>query len=318
MRLLTLILTLTPLLGSSTTLQTPSKNKSFHYAIDLEYDTLSRSIDQSDGKVSSQVNDLLRLKFEMHLLPQTYDIKLSYTRSITDNVNAAAYNPNNYNKETQSYKLIATPYYHKQFGGLALFHTKQEQNSHYTNLTASAMPLVSYQIDNSKPSGWDLLSFANDLASNQAVQYKEAASYTGFKYLLPQNDYLPKGFNIYYSTMDRSTLYYARYGGVDSLIALSGKGKLYGLGVQRSLHELPNKQLCVDLIQISKGGFSGFPAVKLSEYSAGLAYKSDQWYVKGIALLYVAESFESSLNNKSLITPKQQDIFASLHLGISF
>jgi len=295
-----------------------NSDKNFTVNVDLFYASLARSIDGFEDRVSSTVNDILQIKMALNIFPKTYDIKLEYSQNLTETVDSNLYNPKGYDETASSLLLSIIPWYDKRYGGLGLFHTYAQQNSHYVNKTASPMALVSYELDNSAMSGWELLSFANDLNSNQSFQSKEEVSYTGFKYLLPKFSYLPNGANIYYSTMDRSTVYFATYDGVNKLIALSGKGELYGFGLQRSFTELPNDQLSLDLIQLSKGGFTGFPAVELSEYTAGVTYKTKKWYIKAVTLMYIVESFSTSLNNKILSIPKQTDIFTSLHFGLRY
>ncbi len=294
------------------------KEKLFIYDIDLSYHGLSRSISTSSNGLSSSVNDILHINFQATILPESYDIELNYVKNLTNNVDASLYNPQNLDSDTESIYASMIPWYDNTYGGLGVFYSSAQQNSQYFNNSGSAVALVSYTWDSSQPSNWNLLSIATDLSSGQGVQVKEKAAYTGFKYLLPQTKYLPKGSNVYYSTMNRSSVYFATFDGVDKLIYLSGTGTMYGLGIQRSLHELPTNELTLDLVQLSKGAFSGFPAVALSEYTAGATYKAENWFIKGLALIYVAEEFSTTLNSKALIIPQQTDIFYSLSFGLIY
>ena len=136
--------------------------------------------------------------------------------------------------------------------------------------------------------------------------------------MLPEYEYLPKGTNVYYSRMDRTTVYYGTWGMVDHLIYVSGRGDLYGFGLQRELHELPKNKLSLDLLQISKGGFSSFPDLDLYELSLGATYMRDSFYVKAFGLVYVADEFSALLDDQELFIPRQTDTLINVKVGMSF
>ncbi len=283
------------------------------YALDIEssYVNLTRTIDNGATAVRSEVDDVLHLKTTLTLWPQTYNLTLSLSKNLTKNVEEGLYNPNGYDSSVTHYYAAATPWYHPEYGGLGVFYTHAEQNSRIINGTDHAIGPYTYV-------GQTLTAVAPEMPSGARYQTKEKASYLGVKYLLPEISWLPKGANVYYSTMDRSTVYYATttWSGVatDRIIHLDDTGVLYGFGLQRALHELPQNALSLDLVQLSKGSFGNFPKIRLSEYTAGATYRGQGWYVKGIVLLYVAEAYRSG----ALSVPRQSDYLTSVHLGISF
>lgn len=283
------------------------------YAVDLEtvYVNMTRSIDNGATDVESKVDDILHLKMTLTLFPKTYNITLGYAKNITENVDNDLYNPNGYDSDVSHIYVAATPWYHESYGGLGLFYTSSDQNSRFVNKT-------DHDIGPYKYKGKTLTWAAPAIPSGESYQTKEKASYLGVKYLIPQLSWLPKGANVYYSTMDRSTVYYAAttWNGTktDRILHLSDTGALYGFGLQRSLHELPREHLSLDLVQISKGAFGSFPKIELSEYTAGATYRGRGWYLKGVMLLYVAEEYA----NGGLYVPRQSDYMTSIHLGMSF
>jgi hypothetical protein len=257
------------------------------------------------------VDDILHLKATLTLLPETYNMTLGLAKNITQNVRNDLYNPNNYDSDVYHLNIAATPWYHETYGSIGLFYTAFEQNSRFINKTDHAIGPYKYD-------GKTLTWVAAAVPAGKSYQTKEKASYLGIKYLLPRSEWFPKGANIYYSTMDRSTVYYATttWSGTqtDRILHISDTGVLYGLGLQRALHELPEKSLSLDLLQISKGGFGSYPRISLSEYTAGATYRGKGWYLKGIMLLYVVEEY----SNGALFVPRQSDYMTSVHLGMSF
>jgi hypothetical protein len=208
------------------------------------------------------------------------------------------------------------PYYNEVYGGLGIFYTESEQNGQYKNKTDKTMRLSEYFIT-------DRIRFrqiagTETLKPNQSFQSKEKFSYLGIKYLLPSYEYLPKGANIFYSKMDRDSVYFGTVGTGNHLIRVSNDGEMYGIGLQRSMDELPVGKISLHLLQLSKGKFDGFPSIKLSEYTAGVTYKAKDWYLKVDGLIYVAEEFSHKFTKVSLDVPKHTDVMATVHLGTSF
>lgn len=282
------------------------------YHVDLEtvYVNLTRTID-TGARVESKVDDILHLKATLTLLPETYNLTLGYAKNLTENVKDNLYNPNRYDSDVSHLYAAATPWYHERYGGIGIFYTASEQNSRFINKT-------DHDIGPYKYIGHTLTAVAPAIPAGASYQTKEKASYLGVKYLLPKSSWLPRGANVYYSTMDRSTVYYATtdWGGMksDRIVHVSDTGVLYGFGLQRALHELPEEKLSLDLVQISKGGFGSFPKIELSEYTAGATYRGRGWYLKGVMLLYVAEAY----SKEGLHVPRQSDYMGSIHLGMSF
>lgn len=283
------------------------------YRVDLEtvYVNMTRTIANGGTDVESKVDDVLHLQGTLTLLPETYGITLSYAKNITKNVESGLYNPNGYDSDVSHLYAAVTPLYHETYGGVGIFYTSSEQNSRFINKTDHAIGPYKYN-------GTTLTWVAPAIPAGASYQTKEKASYLGVKYLLPTFSWLPRGANVYCSTMDRSTVYYATttWSGVktDRIVHVADTGVLYGFGLQQALHELPEEKLSLDLVQISKGGFGSFPKIELSEYTAGATYRGKGWYLKGVMLLYVAEEYKKD----NLHVPRQSDYMGSVHLGMSF
>ena len=282
------------------------------------YVSLNRNISDAGDKVDSKVFPIFSATFGVVFFPGEYDLKLSYTHNITDSVDNGMYNPHDYDDSVSSIEISVIPYYHKRYGGIGLFYTDAEQNAKYTNKTDKSMPISMYDWTDATHTSWGLIPIADDLPSGNSYQSKESFSYLGIKYMLPEYKYLPKGVNLYYSIMDRTTVYYGTWGAEDTLIYISGKGNLYGFGLLRELHELPKNKLSLDLLQISKGSFSGFPNLDLYEFSLGSTYKRDSFYIKAFALVYIADEFNALLDNKKLFIPRQTDTLINVKIGVTF
>jgi len=289
----------------------------YYLSASLSYMKMLRTIDTSETKVSSKIDDVANISLEAIILPEFLNITLNYSRNITPNIDTNMFNPFDYDDSAHHLSASIEPWYDERFGGVAVFYSLTQQNSSYTNETDSNISVRQYEL--LTPTTWGLKTISNaTLTSKSSIQFKEQASYTGFKYLLPTFDILPKGLNVYYSIMDRTMLYYATYDAVDTLVYVDSAGYLYGIGYQRSLMELEENKLALHLVQVSKGAFQTFPAINLSEYTAGLTYKGSNWYVQAVALIYVSESYTGTIDNKNLVVPTQTDYFLSAYAGISF
>jgi hypothetical protein len=314
MKALSLFLTLTlAALANETEVHSDKSWKDYLlFDVDLSYVTMHRSIDNADNIIDSNVNDILNVSLLATLFPKEYDLQIGYSHNLTNNVDKNLYNPRNYNNNVEHFLISAKPYYNEQYGGLGIFYTMAQQNSSYTNKSGATLMLNEYSGTTMNNTG--------TLSANQGYKSKEKASYLGIKYLLPEYKYLPKGANIYYSIMDRTTVYYGRTlnDATDHLIYMSGKGNMYGFGLQRELYELPMNELSLDLVQISKGSFSDFPNLDLLEYTAGATYKSEHFYVKAFALVYIAQEFNSNMGGMQLHIPKMTDIMGTIKVGTSF
>ena len=313
-----------PYLMASEDEKDDQKKDFYHFNLDLTYNSLARSIVGHENLVESKINDVLNGSFAVTFFPGDYNIKLGLSKSISDTVDSGLYNPLNHDDDVTNFSFSVSPYYDKDYGGLALFYTSVEQNSQYKNKTNDPMGLYKYS-----NTGLNLVQVAPSLPAGDSYQSKEEVSYLGVKYLLPESKFLPKGANIYHSIMDRTIVYLARFSGTATeyfdtsngnfrLLHVSDKGKLYGFGIQRSLDDLPLNKFSLDLLQISKGGFTGFPDIDLSEFTIGVTYRAENWYVKLVALKYIAHQFKASFDNKDLLVPIQSDILGSIHIGYSF
>jgi len=284
--------------------------------IHTAYTYQNRKIDVSKDIIEATVFPVLSASLEIVLLPKTYNLKLAYTRDIIDGVDDNLYNPKGYDDTTSFLELSMIPYYNKDYGGLGIFYTSAQQNSKYTNNANTDMPINKYDMVNGT---LPLLPVTTNLPANQSYQSKEKVDYLGIKYMLPTYKYLPKGANIYYSQMDRTTVYYANFANQNQLIEISGKGKLYGFGLQRELHDIKLDVFSLDLLQFSKGGFSGFPDLELYETSVGGVYKSKNFYIKAFALVYVAKEFSYQFfSSETLTIPQTTDTLLSVKLGTTF
>lgn len=286
--------------------------------LNLSYVVMDRSILGADSVVDSKVNPILNATIGVTLFPSTYNLSLGYTHNITTNVDDNLYNPYQYDDNVEHYFISAKPYYNEKFGGVGIFYTFASQNSSYQNKLSTTMMIGKYGRDWTQPSGWNLVKQYPSIQPQQTFQSKEKASYLGIKYLFPKYKYIPKGSNVFYSIMDRTTVYYSTLATNHYLIYMSGKGKMYGCGLQRELYELPNNQVSLDLVQISQGIFSDFPKIKLNEFSAGLTYKRDNLFVKLFALVYISNSYDATLNSQPLHIPATRDIMATIRFGTSF
>jgi len=294
------------------------KNDLIFLDADFTYVTLERMIENSSDSVHADVNDIVNVTATATLLPKSYNIQLSLGKNLTDNVDDGLYNPQGYDSNAYHAYFSIAPYYHPKYGGFGLFYTFAQQNSIYSNVSNSPIALSQYAVDETSIDNWNLLPFAGALQPNESLQFKEEVSYVGVKYYLPAYSFLPQGTNIFYSQMDRSTLYYGTLGGRDQLILVAGKGQMYGFGLQRELYELPNNRLSVDLVQISKGGFADFPKLELYEASGGVTYKMSNFFMKAFALIYVADEYNAQLNGEALHIPRVTDLLLTMHAGVSF
>jgi len=293
-------------------------NEKVPYVIDAElsHSMFSRSISGSSDKVESEIKDVTYATISATLFPDTYDIELSYSQSIRQNLDSNLYNPFNYDDDAKHFSISMIPYYHKTYGGLGLFYVKSEQNGQYKNKTDSNMRLSEYFVtDKIRFRG---IEGTEELKPNQSFQSKEKFSYLGLKYLFPEYEYLPKGANIFYSKMERDSIYFGTVGTANHLIKVSNDGEMYGFGLQRSIDELPEDKISIHQVQLSKGKFEGFPAIKLSEYTLGATYKTKNWYLKADGLIYVAEKFSHKFRTVDLDVPKHTDVMGTLHIGTSF
>ena len=309
------LISFAPLLGEGTFSDFKEKYP-FVVNVELSQSSMSRSISGSVDKVSSKVKGITYATLSATLFPDTYDIELSYSQSIRQKLDSNLYNPLNYDDDAKHLSISMIPYYNKDYGGVGIFYTESEQNGQYTNLTDSTIRLSEYfftdrirfrQIDGTEK-----------LKPNQTYQSKEKFSYLGVKYLLPEYKYLPKGTNIFYSKMDRDGIYFGTVGKGQHLIEVSNDGEMYGIGLQRSIDELPEDKISIHLLQLSKGKFNGFPSIKLSEYTAGVTYKAKDWYLKADGLIYVAEKFSHKFTKVTLDVPKHTDVMGTVHIGTSF
>ena len=292
------------------------ENYPFVVNVELSHAMMQRSIAGSVDKVESEVKDVTYATLSATLFPDTYDIELSYSQSIRQNLDNNLYNPLSNSDNAKHFSISMIPYYNEIYGGLGIFYTESEQNGQYKNKTDSTMRLSEYFVT-------DRIRFrqiegTEKLKPNQSFQSKEKFSYLGLKYLLPEYEYLPKGANVFYSKMDRDSVYFGTVGKGNHLIRVSNDGEMYGIGLQRSIDELPEGKISIHLLQLSKGKFDGFPAIDLSEYTAGITYKAKDWYLKADGLIYVAEKFSHKFTTVSLDVPKHTDMMATVHLGTSF
>lgn len=287
-------------------------NSDYRFDVNIAYDTLSRSLSGFEDRAKSTVDDVAKVSFGVNFLPDTYNVYVSFSHSLTESIDSGLFNPFGFDDKAKSYHFSMIPWFDKEYGGVGIFFNYAEQNAKFDNRTGSTLAVAQYD-GNTSPFVIDVFN----VAANQSFQSKESASYLGLKYLLPARDYLPEGFNVYYSTMDRETVYYGDFGGADKLIHIDDKGKLYGFGIQRELKDLPEDQFSLHLLQISIGGFDGDTPVDLSEYTAGVTYKMKDQFVKLTALIYVVEDTSFDFGTVLRI-PKQTDVFASINYGMLF
>jgi len=291
----------------------------YPFVLDFEvsHSTLSRTISGSSDDVESEVKDVTYGTITATLFPDTYDIELSYSHALAQNLDSDLYNPLGHDDDANHFSISMIPYYNKKYGGLGVFYVRSEQNSQFKNKNSANLGLYQYIEPATGPTVQQIPG-TDKLVTNQSYQAKEKFSYLGLKYLLPTFEYLPKGANVFYSRMDRNSVYFANFANENRLLHMSDKGNMYGFGLQRSLDELPENRLSLHLVQLSKGKFSKFPDIDLSEYTAGVTYKAENWYVKTDALLYVAEAFSADFGGSTLTVPKHSDLMWTFHLGTSF
>ena len=290
------------------------ENYPFVIDVELSHAMMERSI--SSTKVDSQVKDVTYLTLSATLFPDTYDIEMSYSQGIRQQLDSNLYNPLNHDDDSKHFSVSMIPYYSKEYGGVGIFYTESEQNGQYKNQTDSNIRLSEYFFTDKIR--FRQIAGTEKLKPNQSYQSKEKFSYLGVKYLLPESEYLPKGTNIFYSKMDRDSLYFGTVGKGNHLIRVSSDGKMYGIGLQRSIDELPEDKISIHLLQLSRGSFNGFPEIDLSEYTAGVTYKAKNWYLKVNGLVYVAEEFSHKFTKVTLDVPKHTDVMGSIHLGTTF
>jgi len=294
-------------------------NKKVPYVIDLElsHTMLDRKISGNADKVESQVKDVTYGTISATLFPDTYDIELSYSQSLKQDLDSNLYNPFNHDDDAKHFSFSMIPYYHKTYGGVGIFYTKFEQNSQYKNKVDAPLGLYRYDQSTATPTVQQFVG-TDKLVKDQSYQAKEKFSYLGLKYLLPEYKYLPKGTNIFYSKMDRDSVYYSTFANEDRLLHMSGDGRMFGIGLQRSIDELPENKFSLHLVQLSQGKFTDFPDIDLTEYTAGVTYKAKDWYLKVEGLVYTAESFSSDFGGSTLEVYEHRDISGSVHIGTSF
>lgn len=300
-------------------LENLKKKVPFVIDVELSHAMMERSIGGSADKVESQVKDVTYATLSATLFPDTYDIEMSYSQSIRQNLDSNLYNPLNNSSNAKHFSISMIPYYHKTYGGLGLFYVESEQNGQYKNKTDSTIRLGHYVVTDGIIS-FPELAGTDRLKPNQSLQSKEKFSYLGVKYLLPEYEYLPKGANVFYSKMKRDSVYFGTLSRNKSnhLIHVSNDGEMYGFGLQRSLDELPVNKISIHQVQLSKGKFTAFPEIDLSEYTVGVTYKAKNWYLKVDGLIYVAEEFTHQFTNTTLDVPKHTDVMGTLHVGTSF
>jgi hypothetical protein len=297
----------------------------FPYVVDVElaHSSLSRNLSASSSLVDSEVKDVTYATLFLTLFPDTYDIELMYSQGLTQDSDSVKH-----------FSISMTPYYHKKYGGLGIFYTSFEQNALYTNKDATDLNSSRYGSD---ANGLTLVNIpgVGPLGQGQTLQTEERFTYLGLKYLLPEYKYLPKGANIFYSIMDRQTVYFGTItpqnpagDPVTRILHMEGEGKMFGFGLHRSIDELPENKVSLHMLQLSRGNFSDFPKIKLAEYSAGVTYKAKNWYAKVEGLIYIAEEFTTDLNggigiglgngDERLNIPKSTDTLLTFSVGTSF
>ncbi|HIP12854.1 MAG TPA: hypothetical protein EYG73_09080, partial [Arcobacter sp.] len=122
---------------AESTLENLKKKVPFVIDVELSHAMMERSIGGSADKVESQVKDVTYATLSATLFPDTYDIEMSYSQSIRQNLDSNLYNPLNNSSNAKHFSISMIPYYHKTYGGLGLFYVESEQNGQYKNKTDS-------------------------------------------------------------------------------------------------------------------------------------------------------------------------------------
>lgn len=294
------------------------------FIVNLKNTSFARNISGEAKNIESSINNISYVSISTILFPETFDLKFKYSQNISGTVNSNLYNPLNHDDKSRHFSISAIPYYHKKYGGVGLFYVKSEQNSQYKNTSNDTMRIAEYIQDSKGIIRFPVIAGTENLKINQSFQAKEEFSYLGIKYLLPEYQYLPKGANIFYSKMDKNSIYSGKVYQNNkilhsNLIRVNNDGEMYGIGLQRSINELPEDELSIHLIQLSKGKFNGFPSIELAEYTAGVTYKAEDWYVKFDGLIYEAKKFSHSFTPTiELKVPKHTDIMGTISIGKVF